>query len=817
MLLLPNSRRPTVRSRSLGIHLGCVLTLSLCLHTALAAANPTFPSAKVRRILFVGDSITFAGHYVAMVDTHLRLARPDANYHIVNIGLPSETCTGLSEPDHPFPRPNVHERLDRALTKFRPDAVVACYGMNDGIYYPFDEGRFAAYRQGIRRLIEKVKLAGAKLVLMTPPPFDPLPLRKKGALRPAGSEKFAWFAIYEDYDDVIGRYADWIMEQHELVDHVIDLRTPVLQYVSERRKKDPEFTMSPDGVHLNVEGHTVLANTILTAWGHKPRFAKARAVLKLVEQREVLLRDAWLSHIGHTRPGVKPGLSLSDAEAKAGEMQKRIEGLVHVGVSRVDITPRQPVHLINELGPSELAGVSQRLFARAIAFGSDTQGPAVLISFDGIGVPGQLTDEVARRLSAAARIPRERLVVCATHTHWAPHLSKLLPTIYGESLPEDQQRRVDRYTSQLTDWIELAALQALEDRQPRRLSWAIGKLSFAANRRLEEGGRLVTGEKLMFTYNPQAPIDHRFPVLYVHEPDGALRSVLFSYACHNVSLTLRDFIDFRNMVHGDWAGLAQEQIEKDHPGTVAIATIGCGGDQRPSPVGGLEVAVAQAREVANEVDLLLAASEIRRPLYSSPDGRLERITLPLTELPSLATLREFATSDVKGRNAAARGFLARQMLNRLDRGEHVEPSLPYTVQTWKFGDELAWVFLAGEVVVDYALRIGQEFSRDRVWSLAYANATPCYIPSRRVLERGGYEAATSMHYYGFLRHLTAEAEDLIIDSVHRQLPTAFSSRQEQSHLPRANRRATLSGLRTSAASDRKGIEQTISATVPPET
>ena len=57
----------------------------------------------------------------------------------INLGLPGETVTGLSEPGHPFPRPNVHERFGRVLAGGKPDLVFACYGMNDGIYYPFSD------------------------------------------------------------------------------------------------------------------------------------------------------------------------------------------------------------------------------------------------------------------------------------------------------------------------------------------------------------------------------------------------------------------------------------------------------------------------------------------------------------------------------------------------------------------------------------------------------------------------------------------------------------------------------------------------------
>ena len=178
------------------------------------------------RVVFLGDSITAAGHFVSYVEAHLRLQVKGDPVEVINLGLPSEGCTGLSEPDHPFPRPNVHERLARALEKTRPDVVVACYGMNDGIYYPFSQDRFKKYQQGMQQLSRVVKKSGARLILLTPPAFDPLPLKLAGKLLPAGAEKYAWFAIYEDYDDVIKKYADWLASRIEEYDaHVWLLNT----------------------------------------------------------------------------------------------------------------------------------------------------------------------------------------------------------------------------------------------------------------------------------------------------------------------------------------------------------------------------------------------------------------------------------------------------------------------------------------------------------------------------------------------------------------------------------------------------------------
>ena len=312
------------------------LAICLLILAAIAASSLADEKAKPgpippgviyspNKILFMGDSITHAGHYVAWIEAQLRTNQKRGPYsELINLGLPSETCSGLSEPDHPFPRPDVHERLERALEKIKPDVVFACYGMNDGIYYPFSEDRFEAYKKGIAEIIRKVDKSGAKLILMTPPAFDPLPLKKAGKLRPLGAEKYAWFAIYEGYDDVLKKYSDWLLTQRDKA-FVIDLHTPVTKYVEAKRKKDPDFTMSPDGVHVNNEGQVVLAKAILAAVKFEIHGDPDSQLLKLVEQREVLLHNAWLSHVGHKRPGVRAGLPIEEAKKKAAELEAKIQ------------------------------------------------------------------------------------------------------------------------------------------------------------------------------------------------------------------------------------------------------------------------------------------------------------------------------------------------------------------------------------------------------------------------------------------------------------------------------------------------------------
>jgi len=95
-------------------------------------------------------------------------------------------------------------------------------------------------------------------------------------------------------------------------------------YISQRREQQPDFTMSPDGVHLNEEGHRVLAQVILGALG-KENVQLHPDRLKLVKERQKLLHAAWLSHVGHQRPGVKSGLPLEKALKKAAALDRRIQ------------------------------------------------------------------------------------------------------------------------------------------------------------------------------------------------------------------------------------------------------------------------------------------------------------------------------------------------------------------------------------------------------------------------------------------------------------------------------------------------------------
>ena len=75
------------------------------------------------------------------------------------------------------------------------------------------------------------------------------------------------------------------------------------------------------------------------------------------------------------------------------------------------------------------------------------------------------------------------------------------------------------------------------------------------------------------------------PVLKVTSANGEVRAVLVNYACHCTTLSHEP-----NQICGDWAGYAQEDLEKEHPGIIAMTIVGCGGDANPFPRGSVDFA-----------------------------------------------------------------------------------------------------------------------------------------------------------------------------------------------------------------------------------
>jgi hypothetical protein len=412
-------------------------------------------------------------------------------------------------------------------------------------------------------------------------------------------------------------------------------------------------------------------------------------------------------------------------------------------------------HVITPTGPLWMAGYGARnkecdtkqhdLWVKALAIEDSTGNVVVLLTSDLCGIPRQLSIDVAADVAKKTGLKREQLALTCSHTHCGPVLDGNLIGMYP--LTPEQLERIKKYTQDLRGWMVDTIIKAYEMRKPARLAIGKGTARFAVNRREPTPKGIINGR------NPEGPVDHDVPVLRVEDDKGKLLAVAFGYACHNTTMQFYEWC-------GDYAGFAQIELEKNHPGATALFWIGCGGDANPLPRSQIELCRKYGKELADAVDDVL--KEKMTPLSSPIAAKYRETTLLLDAIPDKGKW----AADALSKTIAVRNR-AQHMLRYLENGGKIPDRYEhYPVQIWRFGDELTWVVLGGEVVIDYNRLLKKELAdRKALWITAYANDVLSYIPSARVLQEGGYEADSSQVYYGWPTKWAPSIEATIIKAV----------------------------------------------------
>jgi len=387
-------------------------------------------------------------------------------------------------------------------------------------------------------------------------------------------------------------------------------------------------------------------------------------------------------------------------------------------------------------------GILHPLWAKALVIEEVGGQRVVLVTMDLLGdnFGRELADQVRERAARQTGIHTDHMLFNFSHTHCGPVSSVNDGALVTYALDSEQQAKVNAYTITLTDKLVGLISSAAAKLQPAQLAYATGRATFASNRRTR--------------YNPDGPVDHEVPVLRVTGQGDRLLAVLFGYACHNT--TLGGSLDQYN---GDYAGFAQIAFEQDHAGAMAMFMMGCGGDSNPAPRG--EVALAEQHGAA----LAAAAAQVLDgellPLQGPLKVRFDRIDLSFVDPPTQL--------ELEGRRGQGNVYdqrLTEILLRRVTNGESLPASYPFPVHVVRFGKSLSLIALAGETVVDYALRLRKDMADSRIWVAGYCNEVFAYVPSERVLAEGGYEGGGAMKYFGLHGPFQPGLEDRIVGLAH---------------------------------------------------
>jgi hypothetical protein len=414
------------------------------------------------------------------------------------------------------------------------------------------------------------------------------------------------------------------------------------------------------------------------------------------------------------------------------------------GTASKTITPTEPLWMAGYSSRNKPCDTKRHdLWVKALALEDAAGNRCVLLTSDLCGIPRSISEPVCDEVTRRTGLKREQILLTCSHTHCGPVVGDNLLDMYD--MPAEQHDKLRAYAETLRVIMANTIVAALRDMKPAKLSIGEGKARFAVNRRENTEKGIINGS------NPQGPVDHSVPTLKIEDEKGALMAVVFGYACHNTTL---DFYEWC----GDYAGFAQIEIEKKHPGALAMFWIGCGADANPLPRRKVELCEKYGKELAVAVEETMSGK--LSPLTEKLHARYAEIKLAFDTIPG----REKWEADLGSKNHAVK-MRAKRMLEHLEKGKIPDNYSHYPVQVWRFGSQLTWVALGGEVVIDYNLRLKKEIG-GTVWITGYANDVLAYIPSERVLKEGGYEGDSSQIYYGHPTKWAPGLEDLIVGKVH---------------------------------------------------
>ncbi len=442
-----------------------------------------------------------------------------------------------------------------------------------------------------------------------------------------------------------------------------------------------------------------------------------------------------------------------------------------VGIAREVITPDEPMWMSGYGSRDRPAdGKLTDLWAKAMAI-EDAKGTRlVLVTLDLVGIDRDTAGKIQEQVTQRFGLPREALVLSTTHTHSGPVVGENLRAMYA--LDAAGWRLVQDYTKRLVSKVVDLVGLAIADLRPAEVGWTVGRAHFAVNRRNNPEGEVAQRRE---ANRLNGPVDHDLPILIVREPalnegaseDGPTRSesgdsiassvrlIVCGYACHATVLSGYQW-------SGDWPGYAQIALEERFPEAMAMVWAGCGADLNPLPRREVEL----AKQYGSEIDQAVAEA-LKRPLVTlagALKAEFTEVKLDFAQVPT----REQLTTTLRSTDRFEVGR-AKLLLEALDRDGELPKQYPYPIQSWRMGDGPTWIFLGGEVVIDFALRLKSELGAGRTWVAGYCNDVMAYIASRRVLKEGGYEGGGAMVYYGQPSPWAESVESVIVDGAREQV------------------------------------------------
>ena len=255
------------------------------------------------------------------------------------------------------------------------------------------------------------------------------------------------------------------------------------------------------------------------------------------------------------------------------------------GAAVGDITPDEswlPISQthagVNGWRNAKFAGILDPLKLRVLALQSGDR-KAMIVTFDSGQIPSDDDEQMLVRLSERTGIPREYILLFATHTHTAPNMAedkKTLAYIRENHIdvPEFEKKQ-HAMNSRMLTVLEETVDQAWKNLRPARMGIGYGKSYINANRNVQYADRWNKG------LNAEWHSDKTVAVIRFEDDEGKPVAFLVNYAVHAAVMFGNQCFGEDIGISGDIPGLTCAMMEEKFDGAVALWTSGAAGDQNP--------------------------------------------------------------------------------------------------------------------------------------------------------------------------------------------------------------------------------------------
>ncbi len=377
--------------------------------------------------------------------------------------------------------------------------------------------------------------------------------------------------------------------------------------------------------------------------------------------------------------------------------------VLHAGVARIDITPKEPVTLSGYGSRKDLSkGVHDPLSARVVAFENNGKR-LVLVSTDLLGFYGGTAEQFRKTILAKFKLQPDELFLTGIHTHSAPTLT----------LDKDKGHENNlKYTKTLEGKLIRVIAEALDSTAPVRIGAGIGYSPVGCNRReVRLDGAGWPKEAIKLGRNPYGPTDKQVLVAKIANADGAPVAVLFDYATHATALGPKNY-----RISGDVLGLAEQFVEKIlGPDLIAPAFAGASGDIDPwyrilpefnTESGWIPEPVLLGTLLGEEV-----VHVYRNIKQTSPAGKIETafIKLALPKKPD----------------------------------DNSNDKTTYLNITAARAGDIAFIGFGCEMCTEIGMAIKAASPFKHTFVITHCNGAAGYLPTKDMYKEGGYEVRTS--------------------------------------------------------------------------